>query len=182
MTGSKGNPMAEPASKTTGSQSGRLTRGVLSKRTGCNIETVRYYERVGLMPDPVRSEGGHRLYSEEHVRRLRFIRRCRELGFTIVEIRALLGLVDRHDYTCAEIRDITIAHVEVVHHKIADLRRLEKTMISMIEQCDGGAVPECPVIDALFDAEAATRHAGRRRGTAASTAAGRARGRPRAEG
>ena len=87
----------------------RITRGVLSRRAGCNIETVRYYERVGLMPDPERSEGGHRLYAEEHVRRLQFIRRCRELGFAVAEIRALLDLVDRRDYTCAEIRDITIA-------------------------------------------------------------------------
>ncbi len=133
----------------------RITRGVLSKRTGCNIETVRYYERVGLMPDPERSEGGHRLYAEEHVRRLQFIRRCRELGFTVADIRALLNLVDRRDYTCAEVRDITIAHVDEVRRKIEDLRRLEVTMSGMIKECDGGAVPECPIIDALFDAAAA---------------------------
>ncbi len=133
----------------------RITRGVLSKRTGCNIETVRYYERVGLMPDPERSAGGHRLYAEEHVRRLQFIRRCRELGFTIEDIRALLNLVDRRDYTCAEVRDITIAHVDEVRRKIEDLRRLEATMSGMIKECDGGAVPECPIIDALFDAAAA---------------------------
>ncbi len=129
----------------------RITRGVLSKRTGCNIETVRYYERAGLMPDPERSAGGYRLYAEEHVRRLQFIRRCRELGFTIEGIRALLGLVDRRDYTCAEVRDITIAHVDDVRRKIDDLRRLERTMRGMIKECDGGAVPECPIIDALFD-------------------------------
>ena len=132
----------------------RITRGRLSKRTGCNIETVRYYERVGLMPDPERSEGGHRLYAEEHVRRLQFIRRCRELGFTIEEIRALLNLVDRRDYTCAEVRDITIAHVDEVRRKIEALRRLERTMSGMIKECNGGAVPECPIIDALFEAAA----------------------------
>ncbi len=149
--------MAKPTGEVTRSKVGRITRGVLSKRTGCNIETVRYYERVGLMPDPVRSVGGHRLYSEEHVRRLRFIRRCRELGFTIVEIRALLDLVDRRDYTCAEVRDISVAHVEEIRHKIKDLRRLERTMLLMIKECDGGAVPDCPVIDALFNADAAAR-------------------------
>ncbi len=158
MTGSKGNQMAKPTSEATRSRTGRLTRGVLSKRTGCNIETIRYYERVGLMPDPVRSEGGHRLYSEEHVRRLRFIRRSRELGFTLKEIRVLLELVDRRDYTCAEVRDISLAHVEEIGRKIKDLRRLEKTMHRMIQECDGGAVPDCPVIDALFDADAATRN------------------------
>ena len=141
--------------ETNQSRAERITRGILSRRTGCNIETVRYYERVGLMPDPGRSEGGHRLYAEEHVRRLQFIRRCRELGFTIEEIRALLDLVDRRDYTCAEVRDISIAHVDEVRRKIRDLRRLEKTMRGMIKECDGGAVPECPIIDALFDVGAA---------------------------
>jgi len=135
-------------------QAKRITRGVLSQRAGCNIETVRYYERAGLMPDPERSEGGYRLYQEQHVRRLQFIRRCRELGFTIAEIRALLDLVDRKDYTCEEVRDISIAHVEEVRRKIEDLRRLERTMLGMIKECDGGAVPECPIIDALFDAAA----------------------------
>ncbi len=135
-------------------QAKRITRGVLSQRAGCNIETVRYYERAGLMPDPERSEGGYRLYQEQHVRRLQFIRRCRELGFTIAEIRTLLDLVDRKDYTCEEVRDISIAHVEEVRRKIEDLRRLERTMLGMIKECDGGAVPECPIIDALFDAAA----------------------------
>jgi MerR family mercuric resistance operon transcriptional regulator len=137
--------------KTNRSPARRITRGVLSKRAGCNIETVRYYERVGLMPDPGRSKGGHRLYAEEHVRRLQFIRRCRELGFTVEEIRTLLSLVDRRDYTCAEIRNISIAHVDEVRRKIEDLRRLERTMAAMIKGCDGGAVPECPIIDTLFE-------------------------------
>ena len=79
----------------------RLTRGVLSARTGINIETIRYYERVGLMPEPPRSGGGHRIYEEEHLKRLTFIRRSRELGFTIKEVRGLLRLVDGGDYTCA---------------------------------------------------------------------------------
>ena len=135
-------------------QAKRITRGVLSQRAGCNIETVRYYERAGLMPDPERSEGGYRLYQEQHVRRLQFIRRCRELGFTIAEIRALLDLVDHKGYTCEEVRDISIAHAEEVRRKIEDLRRLERTMRAMIKECDGGAVPECPIIDALFDAAA----------------------------
>jgi MerR family mercuric resistance operon transcriptional regulator len=141
--------------ETIRSRAKRITRGVLSKRTGCNIETVRYYERIGLMPDPGRSEGGHRLYAEQHVRRLQFIRRCRELGFAIEEIRALLDLVDRSDYTCAEVRNIAIAHVDEVRRKIVDLRRLERTMTGMIEACAGGAVPDCPIIDALFGAAAA---------------------------
>ncbi len=104
------------------------------------------------MPAPPRSSGGHRLYDEEHVKRLFFIRRCRELGFTLKEIRALLDLVDRKDYTCGEVRDISIEHANEIRRKIKDLRRLERTMSGMIKECDGGAVPECPVIDALFEA------------------------------
>jgi MerR family transcriptional regulator, mercuric resistance operon regulatory protein len=158
MTGQRAGKMARSTVEHAGERAGRVTRGVLSKRAGCNIETVRYYERVGLMPDPVRSAGGHRLYAEEHVRRLHFIRRCRELGFTVEEIRALLGLVDRRDYTCAEIRDISVAHVGAIRRKIKDLRRLEKTMSGMIQECDGGEVPNCPVIDALFETDITARN------------------------
>ncbi len=139
------------------SKNTRLTRGVVSKLTGCNIETVRFYEKIGLMPNPNRSKGGHRLYSDDQVGRLHFICRCRKLGFTIEEIRALLELVDRRDYTGAEVRDISVAHVEEIRLKIKDLRRLERTMLAMIKECDGGAVPDCPVIDALFNADVAAR-------------------------
>ena len=88
----------------TTSTSAALTRGALSKRTGCNIETIRYYEKIALMPDPPRSAGGHRIYGEDLVKRLTSIRRARELGFTIEEVRGLLGLVDGGDYSCAEVK------------------------------------------------------------------------------
>lgn len=130
----------------------QLTRGRVSKLTGCNIETIRYYERVGLMPLPPRSTGGHRLYDDALINRLRFIRRCRELGFTLEEIRALLDLVDRDDYTCGEVKDISLSHAQEIRRKIRDLRQLEKTMRGMIKECAGGQVPDCPIIDALFDA------------------------------
>src|SRR5215470_13178632 len=77
-----------------------LTRGALAARTGCNIETIRYYERVGLLPPPPRSAGGHRLYGEGLIRRLNFVRRSRDLGFSVEEIRELLLLVDGGTYTC----------------------------------------------------------------------------------
>lgn len=128
----------------------RLTRGRVSALTGCNIETVRYYERIGLMPPPPRSAGGHRLYDDGLLRRLNFIRRCRELGFSLEEVRGLLGLVDGGDYTCAEVRERTEAHLEGVRAKIADLRIMEKTLREMVSRCIGDEVPECPVIDALF--------------------------------
>lgn len=128
-----------------------LTRGGLSKRTGCNIETIRYYEQIKLMPDPPRSESGHRHYDEEHLKRLTFICRARGLGFSIKEIRGLLALVDGGDYSCAEVQALTLGHVSDIHEKIADLRKIERVLKIMAAQCDGGEeVPECPVIDALF--------------------------------
>ena len=128
----------------------RLTRGVIAKRTGVNIETVRYYERIGLLPEPPRSAGGHRLYDEDLLRRLNFIRRSRELGFTLDEVRGLLRLVDGGDYTCGEVEILTRAHLGEVRHKLADLKRMEKVLREMVARCEGGEVPECPVIDALF--------------------------------
>jgi MerR family transcriptional regulator, mercuric resistance operon regulatory protein len=115
-----------------------LTRGALAAETGCNIETIRYYEQIGLLPPPLRSEGGHRLYGPDLANRLRFVRRSRDLGFTLEEIRELLGLVDGGDYTCAQIERIALAHVEDIRRKIADLNRLKKTLAAMAAQCGGG--------------------------------------------
>jgi MerR family mercuric resistance operon transcriptional regulator len=128
----------------------RLTIGTLSNRTGCNIETIRYYERIRLMPRTARSAGGHRVYGEDHVKRLGFIRRSRELGFTLDQIRTLLGLVDGRRSTCAEVKRITVEHLDAIHRKVADLRTIERVLKDMAAQCDGGAVPRCAVIDALF--------------------------------
>ena len=128
-----------------------LTRGELAACTGCNIETVRYYERVGLLPPPPRSAGGHRLYGEGLVRRLNFVRRSRDLGFSIEEIRELLRLVDGGTYTCGEIEQLARDHVREIRRKIADLRKLEGVFETMAAQCSGDAVPDCPIIDALFD-------------------------------
>jgi len=128
----------------------RLTIGPLSDRAGCNIETIRYYERIGLMPRAARSDGGHRLYGEEHVKRLGFIRRSRELGFTLDQIRTLLRLVDGRRYTCAQVKRITVGHLDEIHRKLADLRTIERVLKGMAAECDGGAVPRCAVIDALF--------------------------------
>jgi len=127
--------------------------GQLSEQTTCKIETIRYYERIGLLPAPARSDGGYRLYDESHLRRLSFIRRSRELGFTIEEIRGLLDLVDGGSYTCSDVKNITMEHVESIRQKIADLKKLEKTLSRIASQCAGGAKPECPIVDALFDSK-----------------------------
>lgn len=128
-----------------------FTRGGLSKRTGCNIETIRYYEKMGLLPDPPRTQGGHRVYGQDHLKRLTFICRSRELGFSLKEIRSLLGLVDGGEFTCAEVHTLTLDHVEDVNRKISDLHRMKRILVQMAEQCANDEIPECPIIDALFE-------------------------------
>lgn len=126
-----------------------MQRAELAKRAGCNLETVRYYEKIGLMPAPPRTAGGYREYDHEHARRLRFILRARDLGFGIENVRGLLKLVERHTYTCAEVREMTLGHLDAVRLKIADLKRLERTLATTVAACNGQNVPDCPVIDAL---------------------------------
>jgi len=125
--------------------------GQLSKQTDCKIETIRYYEKIGLLPAPSRSEGGYRIYAENHLKRLVFIRRSRELGFTIEEIRTLLRLVDGGAYTCNDIKAIAMEHMDDIRQKISDLKKLEKTLSRVASQCSGDSRPECPIVEALFD-------------------------------
>ena len=128
-----------------------LSRGELAARTGCNIETIRYYEQIGLLPAPPRSQAGHRLYGQDLLKRLSFVRRSRDLGFTLEEIRGLLRLVDGGKYTCAQVEALALEHVGEIRRKITDLKRLKSVLETMASQCSGGKVPECPIIDALFD-------------------------------
>lgn len=126
-----------------------LQRAELARRTNCNLETIRYYEKIGMMPAPPRTAAGYRIYNESHVRRLRFILRARELGFAIEEIRGLLQLVDGGNQTCAEVKARTERHLADVRAKIADLRRIERVLATTAASCSGDDVPECPVLEAL---------------------------------
>jgi len=126
-----------------------VKRGELARRSGCNLETIRYYEDIKLMPEPARTEAGHRLYSIDDQRRLRFILRARELGFSLDDIRTLLGLEDRKP-TCAEVFEITSSHVDLIRTKIADLKKLEKTLSSVAKECSRNKTPDCAIIKALF--------------------------------
>lgn len=127
-----------------------LKIGALSKQANCNIETIRYYERIGLLPVVPRTEGRYRLYQLDHLKRLSFIRRARELGFTLDEVRALLKLADERSRTCGEARDLAVAHLDDVRTKIAALRAMERVLKGLIARCDEGTLPECPLIEALF--------------------------------
>lgn len=127
-----------------------LQRAELARRAGCNLETVRYYEKVGLLPEPPRTVSGYRNYDTTHERRLRFVLRARELGFSLDEIRGLLRLVDERDRPCAEARDVAATHLADVRAKIADLRRMEQVLKDVVTQCGDGTLPECPLIETLF--------------------------------
>ena len=112
-----------------------LTIGRLSKATATKVETIRYYERIGLLPAPARSEGNYRLYTEEHRKRLAFIRKGRALGFTIEQVRALLRLTDQREQSCAEVDRLAADHVQAIDHKIADLAALGDELRRLIAQC-----------------------------------------------
>jgi MerR family mercuric resistance operon transcriptional regulator len=127
----------------------RLTIGALSERTEVNIETIRYYERIGILPKPPRSTGGHRLYANEHKQRLVFIRRSRALGFSLQEVRLLLGLSGGRRLTCAKVKSITETHITEIRRKIKDLKRLERVLSDMSARCRGDEMPECPILEAL---------------------------------
>lgn len=128
---------------------GSFTIGQLALATGAKVETIRYYERIGIMPEPARSGGNYRAYSEAHLRRLAFVRRSRDLGFTLEQVRELLRLSDRPNQPCHEADAIAREHLAAVERKIADLRRLAVELRHVSSQCRGGAISECRVIEAL---------------------------------
>lgn len=126
--------------------------GSLSIRTGVKVETIRYYEKVGLLPQPNRSDGNQRRYGREHVERLAFIKHARDLGFPVDGIRALLRLSDNPHMACDEAHSIAVAHLNDVRHKIAQLRSLEKELDRIAATCSGGMTAcDCAIIEAMAD-------------------------------
>jgi MerR family transcriptional regulator, mercuric resistance operon regulatory protein len=123
--------------------------GELSRRTGVNIETIRYYEKINMLPPPERTAGGHRVYGRQEARLLAFIRRGRELGFALDEIRALLDLGGPGKASCAEVRVIAKRHLDDIRAKIDDLTKLERLLSRTVAKCSGKKVPDCPVLDIL---------------------------------
>jgi MerR family transcriptional regulator, mercuric resistance operon regulatory protein len=124
--------------------------GTLAARSGVKVETIRYYERIGIMPRAARSAAGYRRYTQGDLSRLTFIRRGRELDFSLESLRDLLHLVDERACTCAEGRAQALGHLARIRSKIADLRRLERALAEIAGRCTGERVPECPLIDALL--------------------------------
>ncbi len=129
--------------------SGPLTIGDLARATATKVETIRYYERIGLLSAPARTGGNYRAYTAEHLGRLSFIRRARDLGFTLQQVRALLGLSDQLDRPCDAVDALARQHLAEVDRKISDLRLLRKELASVIGQCDKGTIAQCRIIEAL---------------------------------
>lgn len=125
--------------------------GQLSHATGTNVETIRYYERIGLLPPAARTDANYRSYGEAHRARLSFVRHSRDLGFTIEEIRSLLDLSDHPDRECADADRIATAHLEQVEAKIAQLSALRDELTRIVGRCRGGLAGDCRVIEALGD-------------------------------
>lgn len=133
--------------------SATLKIGELADRTGTNAPTIRYYEEIGLLPSPKRFESKQRRYGEEDVSRLTFIRRCRDFGFPIDQVRTLASLVNDASRSCVEARDLAQSHLDAVREKLSELRQLEKSIAAFVKDCDascaGGPGPDCVILEDL---------------------------------
>ena len=134
----------------------RLRIGEMAERTGTSPPTIRYYEEIGLLRPADRQPSGQRIYGSEDVRRLAFIRRCRDFGFSIEQVRSLVALLGDRGRSCSDARDIASAHLAAVRSKIAELKALERTLFGLVVSCDsscaGGPAPECVIYDDLSPA------------------------------
>ncbi|AOH87107.1 MerR family transcriptional regulator (plasmid) [Sphingomonas panacis] len=132
--------------------SSQLTIGKLAGATGTKVETIRYYEQIGLLPAPARSASNYRTYDAAHLRRLSFIRRARDLGFSIDQVRELMGLADRRDRSCMAVDVIANQHRDAITRKIADLTALASELDSLIDSCSRNTVADCRILEALAPA------------------------------
>lgn len=130
-----------------------LTIGALSAQTGCNVPTIRYYEEIGLLPPPQRTASGHRSYRDADLKRLAFIKRCRDFGFPIERVRTLANLFEDGDRPCAEARDMAQEQLAAVRVKLEELRALEASLMAFVDGCDavcsGGVARDCVIIEDL---------------------------------
>ncbi len=128
-----------------------LSIGALATETGCQVQTIRYYEQIGILPKVSRTNGGHRLYSNDVVLRLRFVKRCRDLGFSLDDVRALLRLADKREADCGAVDRITSQHLAEVREKLAQLAALERELKRMVTGCRRGTIADCNIIQSLSD-------------------------------
>ncbi len=125
--------------------------GQLAQACGCPAETIRYYEKIGLLPLPRRGENGYRAYNEQQRKWLQFILRSRALGFTQEEVRRLSNIAHQSMPACAEVHSLMVEHIEDVQKKIRELKRMEKSLLKLKSKCQDGSLNDCPVIDELMN-------------------------------
>ncbi|RJL11099.1 MerR family transcriptional regulator [Paracoccus siganidrum] len=137
-------------------KAGRLSIGELAERTGCSVPTIRFYEEIGLVPKAARTGGGRRIYAESDAKLLTFIRRCRDFGFPVEQVRDLVALSTSRDRNCFEARDLAGSHLASLRQKIAEMRKLERSLEEFVARCEiecaGGPAAECVILGDLGDA------------------------------
>lgn len=124
--------------------------GELARRTETLVETIRFYEQAGVLAPPPRTTSGYRSYGPADLQRLTFVRRCRDLGFSLDEVRGLLQLADQSDGSCASVCEIAATHLEDVRQKLSRLRRLERSLAQLKNSCGGGRIRECRILESLM--------------------------------
>ncbi len=131
----------------------RFSIGEIAKQSDCKVETIHYYEKIKLMPQPARTQGGHRIYDKTQLKRLRFIRKCRDLGFSIEQIKELLTFIDEPNHFCGEVKALAMVQYRKVQEKIDELKKLQEALNNMIVKCKGEqyTIDNCPIIDSLLD-------------------------------
>lgn len=125
--------------------------GQVARAANCKVQTIRYYEQIGMLPAPARTEGNQRIYRQQHLERLSFIRHSRELGFSLDQIREILALVDDPTHSCEEVDQIARVHLADVESKIERLEEMRRELERMLSKCAGGTVTECRIIESLAD-------------------------------
>ena len=124
--------------------------GQLATRTKTLVETIRYYEKAGVLEQPRRTPGGYREYENSHLQRLTFVRRCRDLGFSLAEVRSLLRLANQTDDRCDSVCSIASRHLDEVRAKLSGLRRLERSLVRLKTSCKGGRIEDCRILESLM--------------------------------
>ena len=128
-----------------------LSIGVLAQRTGCTVPTIRYYEEIGLLPAGPRTSAGRRVYGDAAVKRLTFVRRCRDFGFSLEQVRELVGLADEPNRPCTEVREVAADHLARLRDKLAELQALERSLSAFVGSCDaacaGGPAVDCTILE-----------------------------------
>lgn len=136
-------------------RAGSLSIGELAERMGCSVPTIRFYEEIGLIPKAARREGGRRTYAASDVKLLTFIRRCRDFGFPVEQVRDLVTLSISRDRNCVEARDLAASHLSSVREKIMEMKELERGLDEFVRRCDiecaGGPAAECVILEDLTD-------------------------------